>query len=94
MEGVINMSGLDKTLLFVAILDTLFVIAMVVLFCLFQDVPESLVLAVFGATFGECGCCSYIWKNKKEMQMNESGLSGSSYADMSDDTMHSGGGER
>ena len=46
-------NGLDKTLLFIAILDTVFVIAMIVLFCLFQDVPESLILAVFGATFGE-----------------------------------------
>ena len=52
------MSGIDKTLLFIAILDSLFVVAMIVLFCLFQDVPESLILAVFGATFGECGCCS------------------------------------
>ena len=88
------MSGLDKTLLFVAILDTLFVIAMVVLFCLFQDVPESLVLAVFGATFGECGCCSYISKHKKEMQMNENGLSGGGNTHMPDNTMFSGGDEQ
>ena len=87
------MSGIDKTLLFIAILDSLFVVAMIVLFCLFQDVPESLILAVFGATFGECGCCSYIWKHKKEMQINESGLSSGSNSHMSDNTIFNGGGE-
>ena len=86
------MNGLDKTLLFVAVLDTLFVVAMIVLFCLFQDVPESLVLAVFGATFGECGCCSYIWKNKKEMQFkNESCVGGDSNIELSDNSVHNGG---
>lgn len=86
------MTGLDKTLIFVAIADTLFVIAMIVLFCLFQDVPDALVLAVFGATFGECGCCSYIWKVKREKQI-ESYFGDSSDPDLSDNTMHSGGGE-
>ena len=94
MEEKKPMNGLDKTLLFVAILDTVFVIAMIVLFCLFQDVPESLVLAVFGATFGECGCCSYIWKNKKEMQFrNEDRSGGNSNIDLSDNSMLSGGEE-
>lgn len=65
------MNGLDKTLIFIAILDTLFVIAMIVLFCLFQDVPSTLIVAVFGATFGECGCCSYIWKLKRETQIKK-----------------------
>ena len=87
------MNGIDKTLLFVAIVDTLFVVAMIVLFCLFQDVPDSLVAAVFGATFGECGCCSYIWKHKKEMQMNGSDAGDHNNIDLSDDTMHCGGDE-
>lgn len=65
------MNGLDKTLIFIATLDTLFVIAMIVLFCLFQDVPSTLIVAVFGATFGECGCCSYIWKLKRETQIKK-----------------------
>lgn len=84
------MSGLDKTLIFVAIADTTFVIAMIVLFCLFQDVPDALILAVFGATFGECGCCSYIWKHKKERQI-ESHFGDNSNTGLSDDTVHSGG---
>lgn len=65
------MSGLDKTLLFIAILDTLFVIAMIIIFCIYQQVPDSLIIAVFGATFGECGCCSYIWKAKKGIEIKK-----------------------
>ncbi len=87
------MNGIDKTLVFVAILDTVFVIAMVVLFCIFQDVPDSLVVAVFGATFGECGCCSYVWKHKKEMQINGSCAGNHNNTDLSNNTMHFGGGE-
>lgn len=64
-------SNLDKTLIFIAVLDTLFVIAMIVIFCLYQAVPDSLIVAVFAATFGECGCCSYIWKQKKIKQMQK-----------------------
>lgn len=88
-----RVNGVDKTLLFVAILDTTFVIAMIVLFCLFQDVPDSLVVAVFGATFGECGCCSYIWKNKKEMKLRESCDGGNDNSNLSDNSVYSGGGE-
>lgn len=63
------MKALDKTLIFIAILDTLFVIAMIIIFCIYQSVPDSLIIAVFAATFGECGCCSYIWKIKKSREI-------------------------
>lgn len=86
-------NGLDKTLLFIAILDTIFVITMIVLFCLFQDVPESLILAVFGATFGECGCCSYIWKHKRELKLRESYFGDNSDSNLSDNSVYSGGKE-
>lgn len=62
-------SALDKTLIFIAILDTLFVIAMIVIFCFYQSVPDTLIISVFAATFGECGCCSYIWKIKKSKEI-------------------------
>lgn len=55
---------IDKVLITVAIFDALFVITMIVLFCLYQSVPDTLILAVFGATFGEAGCCAYIFKHK------------------------------
>lgn len=60
---------LDKILIFIAALDVIFVIAMIIIFCQFQSVPDSLIIAVFGATFGECGCCSYIWKHKKDKEI-------------------------
>ncbi len=55
---------IDKVLITVAIFDALFVITMIVLFCLYQSVPDTLIISVFGATFGECGCCSFIYKHK------------------------------
>lgn len=66
-----KLTGLDKALIFIAILDTLFVITMVIIFCIYQSVPDTLIAAVFGATFGECGCCSYIWKHKKVKKEEE-----------------------
>ena len=65
MEGTKKLNTLDKILLIVAIFDAIFVISMIILFCVFQGVPDTLIVAVMGATFGECGCCSYIWKNKQ-----------------------------
>lgn len=55
---------LDKVLISVAVFDLIFVIAMVIVFCIFQSVPDTLIMAVFGATFGECGCCAYVFKQK------------------------------
>lgn len=55
---------IDKVLITVAVFDALFVITMIVLFCLYQSVPDTLILSVFGATFGECGCCAYVFKHK------------------------------
>ncbi len=55
---------LDTILIAVALFDLAFVIVMIVLFCLFQSVPDTLIVAVFGATFGECGCCAYVFRQK------------------------------
>lgn len=63
-----KLSGLDKTLIFVAILVVLFTISMVVIFWFKDDVPNVLITAVFGATFTECGFCSYIWKQKNDRE--------------------------
>lgn len=64
-----KLNGLDKTLIFIAIFDVIFVISMIIIFCIFQSTPDILIGAVFGATFGECGCCSYIWKVKREKEI-------------------------
>ena len=66
-----GMNTLDKVLLTIGIADFMFVIAMIVIFCIFQSVPDTLIMAVFGATFGECGCCSYIWKHKQERKIDK-----------------------
>lgn len=85
-----KLNTLDKALLFVAILDVLFVIAMIMVFCIFQSVPDSLIIAVFGATFGECGCCAAIWRKKWEGRYESSSSSGSDI-DLPDNSVHSGG---
>lgn len=64
MESKKSDNFIDKVLIVVAIFDALFVITMIVLFCLYQSVPDTLIISVFGATFGECGCCSFIYKHK------------------------------
>ena len=65
------MNTLDKVLLTIGIADFLFVVAMIIIFCIYQSVPDTLIMAVFGATFGECGCCSYIWKHKQERKLDK-----------------------
>lgn len=91
-----KLNGLDKTLIFIAILDTLFVISMIIIFCIFQSTPDILIGAVFGATFGECGCCSYIWKIKREKEIEngkdnirDSGINTDSDIYVNSETLHS-----
>ncbi len=55
---------LDRVLIALAIFDLLFVVAMIVIFCIYQSVPDTLIISVFGATFGECGCCAAVFKSK------------------------------
>ena len=39
-------------------------IAMIVIFCIFQNTPDVLIGAVFTALFGELGFCTLIYKTK------------------------------
>ena len=55
----------DVALITIAILDVIFTAFMVWLFYLYQAVPDSLIAAVFGVTFGECGFCTLVYKIKK-----------------------------
>lgn len=59
------LKGTDVALITIAILDVIFVAFMVWLFYLYQAVPDSLIVAVFGVTFGECGFCTLVYKIKK-----------------------------
>lgn len=61
----------DKALIFSAIMLTLFTITMIVIFFLFQSVPDSLIVAFFGAFGLEGGYCAFIHKIKKEHKSKE-----------------------
>lgn len=63
-----KLDGLSKALIFVAIFDTLFVVTMIVLFCLYQTVPDVLIESVFSATVGETSATAVIFVIKKLKQ--------------------------
>ena len=65
-----NVKGTSIVLIVLGIVDIIFVGVMIWLFYLYQSVPDSLIVAVFGATFGECGFCTLIYKIKKGVQLN------------------------
>lgn len=65
MEKKSDLKATDIALITIAIIDIIFVAFMVWLFYLYQAVPDSLIVAVFGATFGECGFCTLVYKIKK-----------------------------
>lgn len=61
------MKTLDKILILVGIFIALFVISMIVLFCIFQSIPDTLVVSVLGSGGTECILCAIIQiaKHKK-----------------------------
>ena len=56
----------DIALVFSAVMLILFTITMIVIFCLYQTVPDSLIVAFFGAFGLESGYCAFIHKTKKD----------------------------
>ena len=66
-----KLKGIDIALLIVAVFDVFFTLVMCQLFYLFQTVPDSLIVAVFGVTFGECGFCTLVYKIKKGIAVKE-----------------------
>lgn len=71
-----KLDGLTKALIFVAAFDTIFVITMIVLFCIYQSVPDILIESVFHATVGETSATAIIFvikkiKEKKPFNMDE-----------------------
>lgn len=51
---------INAVLVFLGILSILFTACMIWLFYLYQTVPDSLIVAVFGAIFGETSACALI----------------------------------
>ena len=62
------MNTLDRILLGCAIFLTLFTIVMIVIFCVFQSVPDTLIDSVFGLFTGEAVITFVIWWIKKKGQ--------------------------
>jgi len=56
---------LDRILIGCALFLLIFTIAMVVIFCVFQSVPDTLIDAVFGLLGGEAVVTFFIWYIKK-----------------------------
>lgn len=59
------MNTIDKILLVCASVLLAFTITMIVIFCLFQSVPDTLIQCVFGALAGEGMITFAIWWIKK-----------------------------
>lgn len=63
-----KINGTDVVLIIVAIYIVIFNYHMIHLFYQFQIVPDSLIVALYGVTFGELGFCTYIYKNRKKRE--------------------------
>ena len=55
---------MDKILVFMGVFLLLFVVTMIVLFTIFQSVPDTLIVSVFGACGFECGAMAAIQNRK------------------------------
>lgn len=62
------MNTLDKVLISLAVFILIFTITMIVLFCVFQAIPDTLVNAVFGVVSSETVLTFLIWYLKRKGQ--------------------------
>ena len=58
----------DRILLALALFLLVFSVIMVIVFCLYQSVPDSLIVAVFGMASGECGFMAWIKRGKDSLE--------------------------
>ena len=65
------MNTIDKILIGCSIAVIAFTVAMIVIFCIFQDVPSSLIDNFFNLFTGETVITFLIWWIKKRGQQNE-----------------------
>lgn len=63
------MNTLDKILLSCAVIVLVFTITMIVLFCIFQTVPDTLIDSFFGLFTGETIICFVIWYAKRRFNL-------------------------
>lgn len=67
-------STLDKVLLFCAASILIFTLIMIVLFCIYQSVPDTLIVSFFGVFTGEGCICWRIWAKKKGISIDNNGI--------------------
>ena len=73
-----KINGTDIVLIVVAIYVVIFNSHMMHLFYTFQEVPEALIVALYGVTFGELGFCTLIYKHKHKIKEEDAdGIHGS-----------------
>lgn len=60
------MNTLDKILIACALFLVLFTVCMIVIFCIYQAIPDTLVDAVFGLMGSEAIITAVIWYVKKK----------------------------
>lgn len=65
-----KLNTLDKILLFCAISILMFTLIMIVLFIIFQSVPDTLIVSFFGVFTGEGCICWRIWAKKKKIDID------------------------
>ena len=61
-----QMNTIDKILISCAIAVIVFTITMIVIFCIFQSVPDSLIECFYSLFTGECVITFMIWWIKKK----------------------------
>ena len=65
-----KLNTLDKILLFCGISILVFTLIMIVLFIIFQSVPDTLIVSFFGVFTGEGCICWRIWARKKKIDID------------------------
>ena len=66
-----KLNTIDKILIFCTVTLLIFTITMIVIFCIFQSVPDTLITVFFGAFSIETINTLMIYKDKKRRSRNE-----------------------
>ena len=66
-----KLNTIDKVLIFCTTILLIFTIVMVVIFCIYQSVPDTLVVAFFGAFSIETVNTVMLYKQKKRSKNDE-----------------------
>lgn len=64
-----KMGTMDKILVIVAVLLIAFTVTMIIIFCRYGYVPDTLISAVFATLGGECGILGWIKTTKERNQI-------------------------